>query len=169
MVSRHWLYFGGFVITVLLLIGVGLMGLLDAVSVLSGATSYSGEFVLVVMLAEAAEWVVIGLGLGLAAVVFLTAAVVSILRAASLPRDDRLVAIVGWLERKYPILRHFDVSERVEPTAADRQQHLKKQYIAGEISEEEFEREMEQLMTDQPSEKNVRSDAYTTIDIEDRS
>lgn len=169
MVSRHWLYFGGFVITMILLVGVGLLGLLDALSVLSGGTSYNEEFVLLAMLGEAAEWVVIGLVLGLVAVVFLAATVVSILRTASLPRDDRLVSLVGWLERKYPFLRHFDVSKKVEPTAADRRQDLKEQYITGEISEEEFERKMEQLMNDHPSEKNVRSEDYTTVDIEDRS
>lgn len=169
MASRHWLYFGGFVITGILLAGVGMMGLLDALSVLSGGMAYNEEFVLLAMVGEAAEWVVIGLVLGLLAVMFLAATVISILRNASLPRDDRLAAIVEWLERKYPPLRHFDVSQKVELTVEDRKQRLKERYIAGEISEEEFERKMEQLINDTSSDTNVRSEEYTPIDLKDRS
>lgn len=168
MISRHWLYFGGFVITGTLLVGVGLMGLVDALSVLSGGPSYSGELVLLAMLGEAAEWVLIGFVLGLIAVVFLAATVISIIRTASLPRDDRLVALVEWLERKYPVLRRFEVSKTVEPTTEDRKRQIKEQYIDGEISDEEFERKMEQLMTDTPSKKNVRSGDSRTVDMEDR-
>lgn len=169
MVSRHWLYFGGFVITGILLIGVSLMGILDGLSVLSGGISYSEEFVLLAMLGEAAEWVVVGLVLGLLAVMFFTAAVISVLRNASLPRDDRLVSLVGWLERKYPLLRHFDVAQKVEPTAEDRQQQLKEQYVEGEISEEEFEREMTRLMDDTDGDKISQSRTGTSVEIEDQS
>ncbi|QLK26741.1 SHOCT domain-containing protein [Natrinema zhouii] len=169
MVSRHWLYFGGFVITGILLVGVGLVGILDALSVLAEGVSYSEEFVLLAMLGEAAEWVVIGLALGLFAVVFLVAAVVSVLRSASLPRDDRLVSIVTWLERKYPLLRRFDVTERVEPTIEDRKRQLKERYVAGEISEEAFERELAQLMDDTSADSNSRSGNETAVEIEDQS
>ncbi|WP_226042894.1 SHOCT domain-containing protein [Natrinema sp. DC36] len=168
MGSHHWLYFGGFVITGILLIGVGLVGILDALSVLSEGVSYSEEFVLLAMLGEAAEWIVVGLILGLFAVTFLAAAIISILRRASLPRDDRLVSLVEWLERKYPLLRQFDVTEKLEPTTEDRRQQLKEQYVAGEISEEAFEREMAQLM-DTTFNSKSQSKNETTIEIEDES
>lgn len=169
MVSRHWLYFGGFVITGILLVGVGLIGILDALSVLAEGVSYSEEFVLLAMLGEAAEWVVIGLVLGLFAVVFLVAAVISVLRSASLPRDDRLVSLVKWLEREYPLLRRFDVTEKVEPTIEDRKRQLKERYVAGEISEEAFERELAQLMDDTSADSKSRSENETAVEIEDQS
>ncbi|WP_339106416.1 SHOCT domain-containing protein [Haloterrigena salinisoli] len=166
MVSRHWLYFGGFVVTGVLLVGVGLVGLLDALSVLSGGATYGEEFLLLAMLGAAAEWVVVGIVLGLLAVAFLTATVVSVLRAKSLPRSDRLASLVERLEREYPILRQFDVSERVEPTTEDRRQQLKEQYVAGEISEAEFEREMQRLLDDDSTEAQSRSNTHTNIEID---
>ncbi|MGQ3413786.1 SHOCT domain-containing protein [Natrinema sp. LN54] len=168
MVSRHWLYFGGFVITGVLLVGAGLMGVVDALSVLSGDVYYGEEFILLAMLGEAAEWVMVGLVLGLVAVVLLGATIVSVLRSASLPRSDRLVSLVERLEREYPILRQFDVSEKVEPTVEDREQRIKDRYAAGEIDEAEFEREMEQVLDDDFATETPRSGNETTVEIEDR-
>lgn len=169
MVSRHWLYFAGFVVTGSLLIGAGLIGVLEGLSALSGDVPASEEFVLLTMLAAAAEWVIIVLVLGLFAVLFLTATVISVLRNASLPRDDRLVSIVNRLERQYPILRQFDVAEKVEPTTEDRKRELKQRYVNDEISEEAFEREMEQLMDDNNSNAKRQPNDYTTADREERS
>ncbi|ELZ07990.1 hypothetical protein [Natrialba aegyptia] len=164
MVSRHWLYFGGFAITGLLLVGTGLLGLLDALSVMADGASYSEEFVVLAMLAEAREWVVVTLVLGLLATAFLGATVASILRHASLPRSDRLVALVERLEYRYPILRQFDASQRVEPTTEDRKQRLKEQYVAGEISDGAFEREMAQLMDD-PSDANANMNTNANANV----
>lgn len=169
MVSRHWLYFGGFVITGILLVGVGLLGVVDALSVLSGGTTYGEEFVLIAMLGEAAEWVFLALVLGLFAAVFLLAAAVSVLRSASLPRDDRLVAVVERLEREYPLLRQFDVKRTVEPTKDDRKRRLKERYVSGEISEATFERELAQLLDETDSEAESRSEDETSVEIRDRS
>lgn len=169
MASRHWLYFGGFVVTGVLLVGAGLVGLIEGLSALSGGVPASEEFVLLTMLGAAAEWVVAVLVLGIVAVAFLAATIVSVLRTASLPRDDRLVSIVQVLERRYPVLGQFDVSDKVEPTAADRQQRLKEQYMNGEITEIEFERKMEELMQDEDRAGEPRSRTETTIEIDDES
>ena len=151
MASRRWLYFGGFVITGVLLVGAGLMGIVDGLSALSGdVPAASEELVLLTMLGAAAEWVVTVLVLGMVAALFLTATVVSILRSASLPRDDRLVSIVDRLERHCPILRRFDVTEKVKPTTEDRRQQLEEQYVTGEMSEAEFERKLAKLMDESP-------------------
>ncbi|WP_436347956.1 SHOCT domain-containing protein [Natronorubrum sp. FCH18a] len=168
MVSRHWLYFSGFVISAVLLVGAGLIGIVDALSVLSGGMSYGEEFILLAMLGEAAEWVMVGLILGLFAVLFLAATVVSILRSTSIPRSDRLVSIVEWVERKYPVLRQFDASGKVTPTTEDRKQQIKEQYIAGEISEAEFERKMEQVMDDGSPDQTSRYGNSTTVEMKDR-
>lgn len=151
MASRHWLYFAGFVVSGILLVGIALLGLVDALSVLSGGASYGQEFVLLAMVGAAAEWIMAGIVVGLVAVAFLTATLVSILRSTSVPRSDVLVSVVERLERTYPILREFDVSKRVEPTLEDRKQQLKEQYVAGDLSDEEFERQMDQLLHDDSS------------------
>lgn len=169
MVSRHWLYFGGFVITGILLIGATLMGIVDGLSALSGSVPTSEEFILLAILGAAAEWVMIVLVLGLVAMGFLAATVISVLRTAALPRDDRLVSIVEWVERRYPVLRRFDVTEKVSPTTEDRRQQLKDQYISGEISDAEFEREMGQLMDDAASTEKSQPGTETTIEIDDKS
>ncbi|ELY57357.1 SHOCT domain-containing protein [Natronococcus jeotgali] len=166
MVSRRWLYFGGFLIAGLLLIGTALLGLADAMSVLSDGTYYGEEFVVLAMLGEAVEWVLLGLVLGLVAVGFLAATVVSILRSASVPRDDRLAAVVERLERRYPLLARFDASNRVEPTAEDRRRKLKERYVAGELSDDEFERELERLADGDAS---SRRRSGTALEREDES
>lgn len=157
MPSRHWWYFGGFVLTVIALVGVALLGLVDAVSVLSGGIYYNEEFVLLAMLGEAAEWVAVGIVVALLAALFLLATVVSVLRNTSIHRDDRLASLVERLEREYPVLRKFDAKEKVEPTTEDRKDQLTQQYVDGEISEAEFEREMEQLLDDDESHSGTRS------------
>jgi hypothetical protein len=149
MPERHWLYFGGFVLTGLLLLGAVLLGLADAVSVLSGSGASSEEALWLAALGEAVEWIFVTIVLGLVAVAFLGATLLSVLRNTSVTRKDRLVSLVERLEREYPLLRELDASERVEPTTEERKKHLKAQYVSGELEEEEFEREMEQLMNEE--------------------
>jgi len=156
MPSRHWLYFVGFVLSGVLATGALFAGALDALSVLTGQVA-TEEFVLLAMVVEAAEWVLVALLLGLLGIVFLFATVVSVLRNASIPRSDRLASVVERLEREYPLLEEFDVSKKVEPTPEDRQQQLKDRYVAGDISDEEFEREMDRLIDDDSSTTGVRS------------
>lgn len=167
MVSRHWLYFSGFVVTGILVVGAGLIGLFEGLSALSGGIPTSEEFILITMLSAAAEWVIAVIVLSLFAVLFLVATGVSILRNASIPRDDRLVSVLQWLERRYPPLRRFDVSERVEPTTEDRRSELKEEYVSGEMSEAEFERRLAQLMDDTSSEERSQTSSDSTIEVED--
>lgn len=169
MVSRHWLYFGGFAVTGVALIGAVLMGLLEGLSALSGGVPASEEFVILAMLAAAAEWVVAVLVLGLIAAVFLAATLVSVLRSASVPRDDRLVSVVERLERRYPLLRTFDASAKVEPTTEDRRRELRERYVSGELSEAEFERRLARLLDDDPRAARSRSDEGSTVEVDDRA
>ncbi|PSQ33687.1 hypothetical protein BRD05_08315 [Halobacteriales archaeon QS_9_70_65] len=164
MVSRHRLYFGGFVVSGFLLVGAALMALLKGLSALSGDVPPNWYRILLTVLTAAPEWVVLVLGFGLVAVLFLIATIVSVLRSRSLPRDDRLVSVVERLEREYPILRQFDVSQRVEPTAEDRRRELKERYVEGDIGDAEFERRMDELMDDPGSEGSRRSDSAGTTE-----
>ncbi|CCQ34076.1 conserved hypothetical protein [Halorhabdus tiamatea SARL4B] len=144
-----------------------LLGLVDAVSVLSGGVYYGEEFVVLAMLGEAVEWVVAAVVFGVFAVAFLAATVVSVLRNTSIHRNDWLASIVERLEHEYPILRQFDVAEKVEPTTADRKQTLKQQYVDGDISDAEFEREMERLLDDGDGNEKSTANTATSIEIED--
>jgi hypothetical protein len=168
MASRHWLYFGGFVITTVLLVGASLLGVLDGLSAFSAGVPANEEFVLLELLGAAAEWVVAVIALGIVALLFLAATVVSVLRSASLPRDDRLVSIVERIERRYPVLRRFDAAQRFQPTMEDRQQQLREQYVQGKISEAEFEREMTRVMDETPDETS-QSATERSVELDDRS
>lgn len=167
MVSRHWLYFGGFLLAGVLLIGAGLMGLLDALSVLSGGVPNGG----VRAAGDARGSRRVGRGRAGARAARggpARGTVVSVLRSASIPRDDLLVAVVEWLERPYPPLRWLDVADRVEPTTGDRRRRLTERYVEGEIDEERFEREMAALMEDDHADGEARSGSGTSVDAGDR-
>ena len=168
MASRHWLYFSGFVITAVLLVGASLMGILEGLSAFSAGIPTNEEFILLQLLGAAAEWVVAVLALGIVATIFLIATVVSVLRNASLPRDDRLASIVERVEHRYPVLRHIDASQRLKPTREDRKDQLREQYVQGEINEAEFERKMAQVM-DEPPNETPRSRTGRSIEFEDQS
>ncbi|TKX70246.1 SHOCT domain-containing protein [Halorubrum sp. SP9] len=156
MVSRHRLRFSGFVVTGILMVGAGLIELFEGLSALSGGIPATEEFLLVAMLSAAAEWVIAVIVLGLFAGLFLVATAASILRTASIPRDDRLASAAQWLERRYPALGTFDVSERVAPTTEERRQELEEEYVSGELSEAEFERRLARLM-------DARRGAFTSL------
>ncbi|SDK04268.1 hypothetical protein SAMN05216226_11565 [Halovenus aranensis] len=162
MVARHWLYFAGFVLSGIGVVGAGLLGVLDALSVLAGGVATGEELVVLRMLGAAAEWLVVAVVFGLLAVVLLAGTVVSVLRNTSLYRSDRLVTVVERLEREYPILREFDAAERVEPTTEDRKQELRERYLDGEISDEEFERELDRLLNEEDDSTRNRSYEFET-------
>jgi uncharacterized membrane protein len=139
-------------------------------SALSGGVPASQEAAVLTMLGAAAEWVVAVVVLVLVAVTLLAATVVSVLRNASLPRDDRLVGVVERLERHYPVLRQFDASEMVEPTAEDRKRDLRERYVAGELGEAEFERKLAAIMDETSADDRPRTDERTNVELEeDRS
>jgi hypothetical protein len=93
-------------------------------------------------------------------------------RRASLPKSDRLAGAAATLERLYPPLASAGLSGMLappEPTPEERAERelaaLKRRYVAGELTETEFERELERLSTDLPVDRvdvsalDVESDA----------
>lgn len=165
MSGRYKLYAGGFVLSMVALVGIGLAGLLDALSVVTGGVYYGETFLLLAMVQEAAEWLVAGVVVGLLALLFLAATVVSVLRSKSLPKSSRIAGLVERLEHEYPVLRRFDAAERFEPTTEDRADRLKQRYVEGEISEQEFEREMDRILDDESGQH--RSHRPRNVDFED--
>jgi hypothetical protein len=149
MISRPWLYFGGFVLTCLLLVGASLVGIVEGLSALTGGLAAGNQFALVAMLDAVLEWILVALFLGTVAGALFVATVVSVLRRLSLPRNERLATIAETLERWFPAFRRLDAADKLRPTTEERQQQLKAQYVAGELSEVEFEREMEHVIDEE--------------------
>lgn len=149
MPSRYWLYFTGFVLSTIAFLAVSLLGVMDALSVFSGGMYYEGEIILLAMIFEAFEWILAALVVGVIGISFLAATVISVLRTKAPHRNEKFVPIVERLEREYPILKQFDAAEKVEPTTQERKEKITQQYVDGEISDQEFEREMEQLLGDE--------------------
>jgi uncharacterized membrane protein len=148
MGSRYRFYLGGFLLSVALLIGSGLVGLYEALTVLASGLYYQGTFVLFALVGETAEWLVAGLAFTMLAVTFLFATVVSVLRNVSMPspKSSRVARGVRWLEQKFPFLERYDASKRVEPGTEAKAEKIKQRYVEGELSEAEFEREMNDLL-----------------------
>ncbi|WP_222920161.1 SHOCT domain-containing protein [Natrinema sp. SYSU A 869] len=72
---------------------------------------------------------------------------------ASLPRSDRMATLAERLEREYTPLQHLGLSEFLsppEPSADERAEQaladLKQQYVAGDLTEAEFERKVDRLV-----------------------
>ena len=73
-------------------------------------------------------------------------------RRASLPESDRLAGAARLLEQVYPPLASVGLSDRLappEPSPEERAERelaaLRRRYVAGELTEAEFERELERL------------------------
>ena len=166
MPARHWLYVSGFVGSGVGVVGAGLLALLESLSVLFGPPT--DAFVLSAMLEAAAEWIVLSFILALLAVLFFVAAVVSLIRTLSVPRNERVASLFSWLERTHPALEAVGISNKFEPTAEDRKQQLKERYVDGEISEREFERRMDQLM-DETVPENTSPRAGKALELGEES
>jgi hypothetical protein len=75
---------------------------------------------------------------------------------ASLPRSERIATAAERVEREYPPLETVGISSMLsppEPSAEERANDalaaLKQQYIDGEITEAEFERKVDRLVTNE--------------------
>ena len=73
-------------------------------------------------------------------------------RRASLPESDRLAGLARFLEQVYPPLASLRLSDRLAPPAPSPEERaerelaaLQRRYVAGELTEAEFERQLERL------------------------
>lgn len=108
-------------------LGVGLLTLFETGS-------------LVAALSALFPWAVGTAVLAVADVALLGWTVAVALGRLSVPRGDRLAGLAARAERVVPPLRSLDLAERFEPTPEQRRADLREQYLAGEITETEFER-----------------------------
>ena len=136
--NRHWLLFAATVLSGLGTVGIAAVGVLATASVLLTGGSLvltAGGFLLATLLCG---------GLTL---VF-TAALASTLASSlpSLPRGQRAANVLAGLEAAVPPLRRLGLADRVEPTVEDRRDALAERYVAGDISEHQFEVALHELL-----------------------
>jgi len=161
---RHWLVFAALLVTTLLTVGIGVVGVGLALVILLETGS------LVAGLSTLVPYVAGVVVLGLLDAVLLVWTVVAALRRLSLPRDDRLAAAAERAEA-LPGLRSLELAERFEPTDEQRRAELRRQYVDGEITEAEFERRVREhvedpsdLTTEDPTLARVLGDDTETAD-----
>ncbi|WP_135828757.1 SHOCT domain-containing protein [Halorussus halobius] len=144
---RVKLLVAGFLLSLFALVGVAAFGVLAVVSALLAPPA--GTPVLVAMLEAVVQYLLAGVFVGGISVVFLVWLLVAAVRRASLPRNDRLADAARRVERHVPQIRDGDLSEHVAPTTEERIDDLKQRYVDGEITEAEYERELQALLRDE--------------------
>lgn len=149
----------GFLLSILALVATTTLGLLAALSALSTPT---GGPLLFVLLDAIAPYIVASAVLGVVSFFFIVALSVAALSRASMPRDDRLARLARRIERHSSEAASLGLSEHVEPTTEDRIEDLKEQYVAGEISELEYERRLENLLDESGVSEEVRREHSQT-------
>ncbi|UPV73414.1 SHOCT domain-containing protein [Halorussus limi] len=165
--SRVTVLLGGFLLSLLALVGVTALGAFAVLSALLDPAA--GAPVLVVLLQTAAPFVAVAAMLGVVSILLLVGLAVAVVRSASIPRDDRLARLARKVERYYPDARGLGLSDRFEPTTEDRIEELKQQYVAGEITELEYERRLQDLMGEEGvSDERVRRERDRTDRKRDR-
>lgn len=140
---------GGFLLSLVLLVGLAAFGLFAALSALASAAT--GAPLVFVALDALAPYLAASMLVGALSFLLLVGAMVAAIRRLTLPRSERLARVSRGVEFVSPRARSAGLAERFEPTAEERIADLKQEYVAGEIGELEFERRMAALLDDRDS------------------
>ena len=141
--NRHWLLFAATVLSGLSTVGVAVVGLLATVSVLLTG----GSLLLTVGVSLLATLLLGGLTLVFAAGLLSTLA--SRASLPSIPRSQRAANVLHGLEAAVPPLRRLGLADRVEPSLEDRRAALEQRYVDGELSEQQFEAALHELLDEE--------------------
>ena len=165
-----WAALLGLVLSGLLLtFGAGYIGLVVVSGLLSGAP-------VVGALLDIAVPVIVG-GALLVVLVLVSgfAFLYVLLRSVSLPRSARVASVVARLEGAYPPLGRVGLADRLappEPSAEERVERaladLKGRYVDGGMTEAEFERRVDRLVSNEPID-GARGDRERERVVEDRA
>lgn len=137
---------GGFLLSLVLLVGIAAFGLFAALSALASAAT--GAPLVFVALDALAPYLAASMLVGVLSFVLLLGTMVAAIRRLSMPRNERLARVARGVEFVSPRARSAGLAERFEPTTEERIADLKQEYVAGEIGEREFERRMRDLLDD---------------------
>ncbi|WP_267642629.1 hypothetical protein [Haloarchaeobius amylolyticus] len=153
------------VLTLFALVGVSAWGLLQAVAALGTAGS------LFAFVGAVAPWVVGTLLLTLLSVVWVVWLLVVAVSQVSMPslHSQRLSQAASLVEYAVPEARKYGVSEWLappEPTLAEKREALTERYVDGDLSDSEFERELQRLYEDEEGFDNreFRNDLDALLD-----
>lgn len=138
--NRLLLLFAAVVLTTLGAVGLGIVGVVATLGALLGGGAVVqtfGTFLLGTLLLMGVD------------IVFSVALVRELARQASVPKSQRVAAGLASLESVFPPLASLglsDVFEPPEPTVEERHEELTHRYVEGELSEAEYERELQALL-----------------------
>jgi uncharacterized membrane protein len=159
--SRVTVFLGGFLLSLLALVGVTALGAFAVLSALLDPAA--GTPLLVGLLEAAAPFVAVVAMLGFVSLLLLVGLVVTAVRSASIPRSDRLARLARIVERHSSDARDLGLSEKLEPTTEDRIDQLKRRYVEGELTELEYEQRLQDLMSDDDvSDERIRRERERT-------
>lgn len=161
--NRLLLLFAAVVLTTLGAVGLGIVGVVATVGALLGG----GAVVQTVAAFLLGTLLLVGVD-----VVLSVALVRSLARRASLPKSQRVAAGLGRLESVVAPLASLglsDVFAPPEPTVEERHEALTRRYVEGDLSETEYERELQALLgeaedpeSEPPADVDVETDSSPT-------
>ena len=142
---------GGFLLSLVVLVGIAAFGLFAALSALASAAT--GAPLVFVALDALAPYLAASMLVGVLSFLLLLGTMVAAIRRLSMPRSERLARVARGVEYVSPRARSAGLAERFELTAEERIADLKEEYVAGDIGESEFERRMRDLLDDRDADE----------------
>jgi len=155
--NRLLLLFAAVVLTTLGAVGLGIVGVVATVGALLGGGAVVqtfGAFLLGTLL-------VVGVD-----IVFSVVLIRALARRASVPKSQRVAGGLARLESVVPPLASLglsDVFAPPEPTVEERHEALTRRYVEGELSEAEYERELQALLGEA---EDPGSELLNAVDME---
>lgn len=153
LLKNRWLWLsllGVLVTSGLLVVVVGYVAVVVSTALVTGAPIVGALLDVAVPLLLAVAVLVVGLSVSAVAALWV------FVQNTSLPRSRRVGNLVEWAEREYPPLQRLGLASFLSPpelsadeTAERALADLKRQYVEGDISETEFERKVDRLVTNE--------------------
>lgn len=138
--NRLLLLFAAVVLTTLGTVGIGIVGVVATLGALLGGGAVVQTFATFLL----GTLLLVGVD-----IVLSVALVRALARRASVPKNQRVAGGLGRLESIIPPLASLglsDVFAPPEPTVEERHEALTRRYVEGELSEAEYERELQALL-----------------------
>ncbi|KZX48212.1 hypothetical protein [Haloarcula sp. K1] len=155
--NRLLLLFAAVVLTTLGAVGLGIVGVVATVGALLGGGAVIQTFAGFLL----GTLLLVGVD-----IVFSVALVRALARLASVPKSQRVAGGLTRLESVVPPLASLglaDVFAPPEPTVKERHEALTRRYVEGDLSEAEYERELQALLGES---ENPDSELLDAVDME---
>ena len=157
--NRLLLLFAAVVLTTFGTVGVGIVGVVATLGALLGGGAVVQTFATFLL----GTFLLVGVD-----IVFAVALVRALARQASVPKSQRVAGGLGRLESIIPPLASLGLSDVFvppEPTVEERHEALTRRYVEGELSEAEYERELQALLAEGERPDTERLDDDIAADL----